>query len=158
MTPYIHPLLSVKRSPVHGWGVFAEQDIPSGTVIERSAIVTLPSTPSDLLWDYRFGWPQNKPWTEMVMAMGWAGFYNHSSSSNVEWESDEENRLLVFITTRDVEAGEELFTYYGDVYDWNSVRYIKETSHDGSISTIDTQIHAQEKEAGDSRQDEIFEI
>jgi SET domain-containing protein len=57
----------------------------------------------------------------MVMGFGYAGIYNHSSQPNVMWESDEENRLLVFSTTRDVMSGEELFTYYGDDYDWNSI-------------------------------------
>lgn len=121
MEPYLNYFLHVKASSVHGWGVFTRGYLPRGLVIERSPIIPLPSEPQDLFFDYRFGWPQNKPWTEMVMGFGYAGIYNHSSQPNVMWESDEENRLLVFSTTRDVMSGEELFTYYGDDYDWNSI-------------------------------------
>jgi hypothetical protein len=76
----------------------------------------------------------------------------------VKWESDEENRLLVFITTREIEAGEELFTYYGDDYNWESVGYIDKNSHGKSNPTVEPQILPEEEEKRNSRQDQIFEI
>ena len=158
MDPFLHPLLYVKASPVHGWGVFTRAEISRGLVIECSPILTLPSEPQGLFFEYRFGWPQNKPWTEMVLGLGYSSLYNHSSSPNVKWESDEENRLLVFITTRDVEAGEELFTYYGDDYNWESVGYIDKNSHGKSNPTVEPQIISEEEEKRNSRQDQIFEI
>lgn len=123
MTPFLHPLLIVKASSVHGWGVFTNGDLPQGLVVERSPILTISTTidkPSPLLYDYRFGWPQGKAWTEFVIGLGYSSFYNHSSSPNTKWWSSEEDRLLIFETLRKVDAGEELFSYYGEDYDWVS--------------------------------------
>lgn len=123
VNPFIHPLIRVSRSPIHGWGVFAGGFLPRGLVIERSPILTLPSSPQGLFFDYRFGWPHGKPWTEMVLGLGYSSLYNHSPSPNIQWESDEVNRLIVFSTIRDVEDGEELCSFYGEEYDWSSVGY-----------------------------------
>ena len=38
---YRNPKIQVKRSPIQGWGVFANQDIPQYEVIEECPIVIL---------------------------------------------------------------------------------------------------------------------
>lgn len=113
MTPYIHPFLRVWQSPIHGLGVFTTGALPKGLDIERCGILSLGQ---DVLTDYTFGWPQNAKWTEHVLALGFGSYYNHSSSPNVEWVSDEKHRLLVFRTLRAITPGEELCSYYGDSY------------------------------------------
>ena len=112
MTPYIHPFLRVKASPIHGLGVFTSGALPKGLDIERAGILSIGQ---DVLQDYCFGWP------ECVIGLGHASYYNHSSSPNVEWVSDVEHRLLVFRTLREIAPGEELFTDYGDSY-WGNTK------------------------------------
>lgn len=113
MTPYIHPFLRVKPSPIHGLGVFTSGALPKGLEIERCGILSIGQ---ELLTDYTFGWPQNSKWTEFVIGLGFGSYYNHSSSPNVEWISDEEHRLLIFRTLREIAPGEELLSDYGDSY------------------------------------------
>ena len=113
MTPYIHPFLRVKASPIHGLGVFTSGSLPKGLEIERAGILSIGQ---DVLPDYTFGWPQNSKWEEFVIALGYGSYYNHSSEPNIEWISDEVNRLLVFRTLREIAPGEELLSNYGDSY------------------------------------------
>jgi SET domain-containing protein len=98
----------------------------------------------------------------MVLGLGYSSIYNHSPSPNIQWESDEVNRLLVFSTIRDVEEGEELCSYYGDEYNWESVGYIEKKGQDGESENTDIGItpqgNTEEEKKRSSCQDQIFEI
>lgn len=118
---FIHPLLRVGLSPIHGWGVFAGGDLPRGLVVERSPVLTISHDlvdPPDVFYNYRFGWPEGAPWTEYVLGLGYSSLYNHSSSPNVKWSSELGEKLLVFETLRDIKEGEELTSFYGLGYNW----------------------------------------
>jgi uncharacterized protein len=115
----------VKKSPIHGWGVFASEKIFKDELIEESTILSLPiekGESSSLFLDYRFNFPCGPDWIEQVLAMGFGGIYNHSDDSNAYWISDYEKRTFRFIAKRDIEIGEEVFTYYGDVNYWTDGR------------------------------------
>ena len=115
----------VKKSPVHGWGVFASEKIFKDELIEECTILELPiekGESSPLFLDYRFNFPCGPDWNEQVLAMGFGGIYNHSDNSNAYWTSVNEKRTFKFIATRDIEVGEEVFTYYGDVNYWSDGR------------------------------------
>ena len=56
-----NPKIYVDKSPVHGCGVFAKEDIVEGEVFEECPVLTLPIEKGEvtsLLIDYRFNWPQ----------------------------------------------------------------------------------------------------
>ena len=115
----------VRRSPVHGLGVFCRLPISKGEVIEECPIFKLPiekgeSTP--LLIDYRFNWPQGTEWEEQVLSWGYGSLYNHSESPNAYWVSDLDRRTFKFISNRDIFPGEEIFVWYGDMNYWNDGR------------------------------------
>lgn len=115
----------VDKSPVHGWGVFAAQQIQSGEVIEECPVLTLPINKGEvtpLLIDYRFNWPQGDEWTEQVVAFGYGSLYNHSENANAYWVSNLENKTFLFIANRDIRPNEEIFIWYGDVNYWNDGR------------------------------------
>jgi SET domain-containing protein len=113
----------IDKSPVHGIGVFAKFDIEQNELIEECPVLTLPiqkGEPSSLLIDYRFNWPQGLEFEEQVIALGYGSIYNHSNTPNAHWISDIEKRTFKFISNRKINAGEEIFTWYGDVNYWNS--------------------------------------
>jgi SET domain-containing protein len=119
------PKIYVDKSPIHGWGVFAKEDIMEGEVFEECPILTLPIDKGEitsLLIDYRFNWPQGNDFEEQVMALGYGSLYNHSDNANSFWISDLENRTFKFISNREIKKGEEIFVWYGDMSYWNDGR------------------------------------
>ena len=108
----------IKDSPLHGLGVFAAEDLPSGSTIERCAYIVIDD--DDLqevnrLNDYLFTSPDDPG--DYLCVMGAGMLYNHSDVPNAAWEiDDDDNRLLRFYTTSDVAAGDELLHDYGSEY------------------------------------------
>ena len=120
-----NPKIYVDKSPIHGWGVFAKEDIMEGEVFEECPILTLPIGKGEitpLLIDYRFNYPQGNEWEEQVLALGYGSLYNHSENANAYWVSDLENRTFKFISNREIKKDEEIFVWYGDVSYWNDGR------------------------------------
>ena len=120
-----NPKIYADKSPIHGWGVFAKEDIMEGEVFEECPILTLPIEKGEvtpLLIDYRFNWPQGNDWQEQVLALGYGSLYNHSENANAYWVSDLENKTFRFISNREIKKGEEIFVWYGDVSYWNDGR------------------------------------
>ena len=120
-----NPKIYADKSPIHGWGVFAKEDIMEGEVFEECPILTLPIEKGEvtpLLIDYRFNWPQGNDWQEQVLALGYGSLYNHSNDPNAFWVSDIENRIFKFVSNREIKQGEEIFVWYGDVSYWNDGR------------------------------------
>jgi SET domain-containing protein len=115
----------IDKSPVHGWGVFAKEDIEINELIEECPILTLPINKgeiSSLLIDYRFNWPQGNEFEEQVIGLGYASLYNHSDISNAYWISDIKKRTFKFISSKKILKDEEIFIWYGDVNYWNDGR------------------------------------
>ena len=108
----------IKDSPLHGLGVFAAEDLPAGSTIERCAYIVIDD--DDLqevnrLNDYLFTSPDDPG--DYLCVMGAGMLYNHSDVPNAAWEiDDDDNRLLRFYTTSDVAAGDELLHDYGSEY------------------------------------------
>jgi len=120
-----NPKIYVDKSPVHGWGVFAYEEIKEGEVFEECPIFTLPipkGESSPLLIDYRFNWPQGTEWEEQVISWGFGNLYNHSDNPNAYWISDLERKIFKFIAVKDISPGQEIFVWYGDVNYWNDGR------------------------------------
>ena len=120
-----NPKIYVDKSPIHGWGVFAKEDIMEGEVFEECPVLTLPIEKGEitsLLVDYRFNWPQGNDFEEQVVTLGYGSLYNHSNNANAYWVSDLENRTFKFISNREIKKDEEIFVWYGDVSYWNDGR------------------------------------
>jgi SET domain-containing protein len=120
-----NPKIFIDKSPVHGWGVFAKEDIMEGEVFEECPVLTLPIEKGEvtsLLIDYRFNWPQGGEWEEQVFPLGYGGLYNHSENANAYWVSNTEDKTFRFIANRDIQPNEEIFVWYGDISYWNDGR------------------------------------
>jgi uncharacterized protein len=116
----ILPFLYISNTATMGRGVFTEEDIEAGTVIEIAPVIVMEKQDrklldQTLLHDYIFEWGGDKQ--QCCMALGYVPVYNHSYSSNCEYEMDFEEETISIKTMRFIKAGEELFVNYNG--DWN---------------------------------------
>lgn len=113
---------TLKKSPIHRWGVFAEENIDAEVILEECPVIHIYSQPfrniTKEFKDYLFRWPTNIEEKKMhpVMVLGWAEIYNHNDNNNVIYYSDNEKNVMVYKTVRKVLKGEELFVSYGQDY------------------------------------------
>ena len=120
-------VIEIRKSPVHGLGVFAKQKIHAGDIIEACPVIHIGleiGVPSHILIDYRFNYPQNAPpeQTSQVVCAGYGMLYNHSNSANANWRSETDINCFIFYATKDIEVDEEIFVWYGDMSYWNDGR------------------------------------
>ena len=116
--------IEMRRSPVHGWGVFAKENIFPNEILEEIPFLILPiekGEMSSLFIDYRFIFPCGD-WKYQVLPAGFSCYYNHSSTPNAGWYSDDENDIFVFTSNKFISKDSEIFVYYGDVNYWNDGR------------------------------------
>jgi len=110
---YKNPNITVQKSPVHGWGVFATQDIPEGTILEDCAFREVGKFTSKEyskltgIHNYAFYDVTGK---NTCVVFGYGSLFNSSEEPNATWAPGEE--YYRFYTTRDIKAGEEIFLNY----------------------------------------------
>lgn len=108
MEQLIHNNIIVKKSAIHGYGVFATQTITTGSIIESCyCIFTDHSDPH--LHNFYFGY-HNKN----IIPTGFGFIYNHSASPNADYYFDETKNLMIITAKRAIRAHEEIFISYGD--------------------------------------------
>jgi hypothetical protein len=103
-----------------GRGVFTSEKIKAGTVVEISPVIVMNQSDrllldQTLLHDYIFEWGSRRK--QCCMALGYIPIYNHSYTSNCEYEMDYDSELMTITTVRAIQAGEELFINYNG--NWN---------------------------------------
>ena len=116
----IHPAIHISISDGNGRGVFTNEKIEKGTVIEIAPVIVMNAEnkkllDQTLLHDYIFEWGDDRK--HCAMALGWVPVYNHSYQSNCEYEMDFEAQTIAVKTIRHIEPGEELFINYNG--DWD---------------------------------------
>lgn len=110
-----HGPLQVRKSLIHGYGVFATRDIASGELIEECHTLS-PIERDPGLIDYYF----MKQEGLSVLPLGFGSIYNHSDSPNAGYEYDADQGIMIFTALRPIRAGEEIYCYYG--VNWFSSR------------------------------------
>lgn len=109
---FFNPKIQLRKSNIHGWGVFAKDNIEANEILEEIPYLILPinkGESSSLFIDYRFNFPTGN-WEYQVIPMGFAIYYNHSNIPNAGWYTDEENDIFVFVSNRLIRKDEEIFT------------------------------------------------
>lgn len=127
------PWHEVRRSPLHGNGVFALRDIPSGThilpytgarITPEEADARHPTNPDDPFHTFFFALSCGK-----VIDGGRKGndarWINHSCAPNCEAQENADGTRVSIVALRDIQAGEELFYDYGLVMDDKITRQMK---------------------------------
>lgn len=116
----IQPFLYIAPTAAMGRGVFTDEHIEAGTIIEIAPVIIMnladrAKLDETLLHDYIFEWGENQ--TQCCMALGYVPLYNHSYTSNCDYEMDFDAATITITTMRAISAGEELFINYNG--EWN---------------------------------------
>ena len=101
----------------HKHEVISVDYIEKGEVIEEAAVM-LDSTDSDDLKEKIFKWPKgyDNPICD-VFVQGFGSFFRRSNSkdiSNINWECDLKNNIIIFTAIKDIDSGEFLTLYDND--------------------------------------------
>jgi SET domain-containing protein len=121
----IRKYLNIKSTINKGRGVFTNEKIAAGTVIEESPVIVMSAEDrklldKTLLHDYIFEWGVSKD--KCCMALGFVPMYNHSYQSNCEYFMDFEDESIQVKTVKEIAVGEELTINYNG--DWNDEKRI----------------------------------
>ena len=122
--------IEVRKSNIHGWGVFAREDIKKGEILEECTFISTlfdsfddPYCPN--LPKYRFYYPQYKKgldkneWKSSIIfsaiSLGYGSLYNDSKSEKnataiLNW--DIENKLMIFSAKKDINSNNEILLCY----------------------------------------------
>lgn len=119
----IQPFLFIGPTDSMGKGVFTDALIETDTIIEIAPVIVMSGADriildQTLLHDYIFEWGDEQK--ECCMALGYVSMYNHSYSSNCDYEMDFEAQTITIKTVRQIAAGEELFVNYNG--DWDNAK------------------------------------
>ena len=120
----VHKGVHVKKSMLHGWGVFTSSKIKKGDIVEECIIpYDMIPTNTNAQINYRFIWPDisfkaakelgvDVQFSGYCLPLGFGAIYNHSKDSNVDWDIDLSERVVQFVAVKDIKAGEELLFNY----------------------------------------------
>lgn len=103
----------IRKSEIHGYGVFATEDIEKDDILEEVPVILYQK--SDLASENTYITTYSYGITDDVVAipMGCAGMYNHSQTPNVGSNFNSYLRIYTHFALRDIKAGEELTLDYG---------------------------------------------
>lgn len=97
-----------------GWGVFTNNDIKKGEVVEYC--YCLPEKFSESQHK-NYSFLQSKESDNAYQVLGFGMIYNHSYDPNIYWEIvDYQRNVICFTALKDIKAGEELYHNYGEDY------------------------------------------
>lgn len=108
----------VKKSPTHGYGVFAAQAIKKGEKFEECYII-ITRGGDKTLEDYYFDAKNRK----YALFTGYGSIYNHAEDPNADYFINISKRIATIKAKRNIRKGEEIFVTYGP--EWFTSRGIK---------------------------------
>lgn len=131
MQPTTSPYITVKKSKIHGTGVYAAKDIPKGATIIEYVGKKVTKAQSDKIYEKQFEKHEQDPESDGAVYIfelnskwdidgnvPWntAKYINHSCSPNAEAENT--TRRILIKAVRKIKQGEEITYNYG--YDIDS--------------------------------------
>lgn len=128
------PWHTLRRSSIHGTGVYAARKIPAGTQIfeyigeiisAEEADRRHPANPDDPFHTFYFALANGNVIDGGGPAGNDAKWINHSCEPNCETEETDDYRIYI-VALRDINRGEELYYDYGLVLDERLTKTVKE--------------------------------
>lgn len=111
--------VDIKRSSIHGFGVFAAEKIALGAIVEEAPVLLSRYRVPEYR-DYYFKWDADY----VALPLGNSALLNHVDKPNCRYAVDYHERLLRVIAIKEIEKGEELTISYGTA-DWFNSRGIE---------------------------------
>jgi SET domain-containing protein len=118
---FLSKKLEVRKSDIHGYGVFTNELIHKGELLEECHYIEASSQKE--MKRYMFNFPKGTKPKKFVIPLGFGSIYNTSNSkdeNNIDWITDLDNDILVFSATKEIKANEELLSWYnytnGNIY------------------------------------------
>jgi len=117
LTTQAHGLF-IMDSPGRGRGVFTNQSIPKGSIIEICPCIILSTNDTTqihqtLLHDYYFLWDIDQKTS--AIALGYGSLYNHSDTPNAEFLIDYDATSIKIVGLKDINSMEEVTINYIDL-------------------------------------------
>ena len=120
--------IEARKSPIHGWGVFAKSKISKGDILEQSHGLFLSrksyeGSGEKNLYCNCFAFPRDAAHAEVMIPFGLGCIYNSlpKEQCNADWYFNEKERIMIFYVTKDIEADEEIFIdYYEEMKGWET--------------------------------------
>ena len=118
--------IEVRKSRIHGYGIFANDSIAEGELIEECKLLRLGWRSKYLhdpvLADYMWANKQcgcveckNHGYINYI-ALGNGSLYNHSDNPNTTQTVNFKNEVMTIISAKEIKADEEIFVHYGEKY------------------------------------------
>lgn len=110
-------LIEIRRSPLHGKGVFALQDIEVGTLLVESHMVLVDKN-EDLPEEFAtLQFPWNEDYDAICLSDA-GSFFNHSSQPSAEiQERDFTRQIQKFFAKTKIYKEQEITIYYNEAFD-----------------------------------------
>ena len=112
---YFNNKIEVRKSPIHGYGVFAKEKIERNQILEECFFI--PQDVNRDNYNFLFKWYENNVHKFNVIPLGYGCIYNSSETlgeNNATWERNEKDKIFIFKTIKNIKKDEEIITYYGD--------------------------------------------
>lgn len=121
-------MLFIKEVPGKGRGVFTDEDIKAGELIEVCPMIIMPfedrkHIDKTNIYNYYFLWGDEHK--QSALALGFGSLYNHSRGSNADYESYYDDAEIHIICYRDIKAGEEVTINYNNDPDSQEVLWFE---------------------------------
>ena len=125
---YTIPEVRVRKSKVHGMGLFATQTIPNGSLIERAPLIICDTYSfkclddimgvRHIISDYPFKWNRH----ESAIALGYGSIINHCSDNpNALFKFNYNYPAIEFYAKKTIKKDEEILMQYVPDYNLNKL-------------------------------------
>ncbi len=119
---YKNPKIEIKKSSIHGWGVFAKEDIKFDEVLEECHGLIIEMDYYKIMMRYKikgilcnaFNIYNTKGEQQIMIPYGFGCMYNSSRKPNIKINYDSINKIMTFKSRINIKSGSELFHNYED--------------------------------------------
>jgi SET domain-containing protein len=118
--------IEIKKSPLHGQGVFAKKEFRPGKIIEISPVVLLSQQEKELLRHtllFGYYFVVDHPEYAIAMGLGASSTFNHSYVANAEYTIAIEDQAITIRAGKVIRKGEEITLNYNGHPDGNTPVY-----------------------------------
>lgn len=98
---------TVKKSNIHGWGLFADSFISNNTLIEKCTYISTTEPLPSNIYPHIYNNPKGKG---SLLIKGYASLLNSSKFPNCSYKVDSD--FLIITSIKEIKLGEELTLKY----------------------------------------------